>query len=185
MSIIKKILAEILVVFISFIVSVLGVSFFYVITKPDISIAQRALISNTILFIMVSAAQPAIWKKGFITKGDRVFSFILSSIFGVFVYLALDILAANLFWSTQFALGLLLGALANLIGVFAGSIFCNYHLAKTGRKNEKVEKEEEILRSKTIKGKCPDCGLEYTNFDYREDTKDWFCSQCNAKLPRI
>lgn len=185
MSILKKILLEILVIIISFIVSALGVSFFYVIAKPDISVAQRALISNTILFIMVSAAQPAIWKKGFITKGDRVFSFILSSVLGVFVYLSLDILAANLFWSTKFALGLQVGALANLLGIFSGSIFCNYHLAITGRKNEKAEKEEEFIRSKTVSGKCPDCGLQYTNFDYSEDAKDWFCSQCKAKLPKL
>jgi len=182
MSIFKKILLEIPIIFILFIVSILGVS---VIFKPDISDVQKALISTTILFIMVPAAHLAIWKKGFLTTSDRISSFLISSILGIFIYSSLNVLALILFWSGQFTLGLLVGALSKLIGVFSGLFFCNYHLAKTAKRNDMAEKEEAIIRSRTISSKCPDCGNEYTNFNYREGAKDWFCSKCKAKLPKI
>lgn len=182
-----KILLELLVIFISFVVSVLGVSFFWesLFFDYDISIIKRGSIALTVWLIMVSAAQPAIWKKGFLTTSDRIFSFFISSILGLFIYLSLAVLAANLFYSTQFDLGLQVGALSNFIGILSGSIFCNYHLVKTVKWNDAAEKDEKIIISRTISSKCPDCKKEYTNFDYREDAKDWFCSQCKAKLLKI
>ena len=185
MSILKKIVAEILVFVISFIISLIGVSFFNVNLKPDSSLVQSSLIVISIWIIILMAAQPAIWQKGYLTKLDRFYSLTIASIIGIVVYLFLENFAAYIFINKKSILGLQLGYLSNYVAPICAVLFCYLSLKRTSKRNEAEKKAEDAISKNRIISNCPSCGLEYANVDYREDAEAWFCSQCKAMLPKI